>query len=195
MSDAAALVRRRVQESMRATEGLLSEDSVSFVLQCAELLMQALGAGGTILFCGNGGSAVDATHLAGELVGRFRLERAPLAALSLTDNVSALSAIANDYSYAETFARQVRGLGRPGDVLVALSTSGASANVLAAIDAARERKMGTVGMTGADGGRLARIADLCLRAPSSDTARVQEVHMVAGHTVCELVERALSSAP
>lgn len=195
MSDVGTLVRRRVQESLRATEGLLSEDSVSFVVQCAELLVDALRAGGTALFCGNGGSAVDATHLAGELVGRFRLERAPLAALSLTDNVSALSAIANDYSYAETFARQVRGLGRPGDVLVALSTSGASANVLAAIDAAREREMHTVGMTGADGGQLARVADLCLRASSSETARVQEVHMVAGHTVCELVERAFATAP
>lgn len=195
MTETVATIRTRVRESIQVTECLMADEGVSFISECADMLAAALRAGGTILFCGNGGSAMDATHLAGELVGRFRIERGPLAALSLTDNVASLSAIANDYGYQDTFARQVRGLGRAGDVLVGLSTSGGALNVLRAIEAARERDMRVVGMTGAAGEQLVRAVDICLRVPSTDTARIQEVHMVAGHTVCELVELALAATP
>lgn len=194
MDSARTLVQQRVRESVAATEYLLTEDGLSFVLETADVLVSTLRKGGTVLFCGNGGSAVDATHLAAELLGRFMLERAALPALSLADNTAALSAIGNDYGYQHTFSRQIRGLGRSGDALVALSTSGNSENVVAAVDVAREANIRTIGMTGRSGGKLAQLADICLCVDSTETARIQEVHMVAGHTVCELVESALSSA-
>jgi D-sedoheptulose 7-phosphate isomerase len=187
------LIRRRVSDSARATESLLEPDGINFVASCADALITSLGAGGTAFFCGNGGSAVDATHLAAELLGRFRLERSPLAAVCLADNVSALTAIGNDYGYEHTFSRQLAGLGRSGDVLLALSTSGNSTNVLAAVRTANERGLATFGMSGAGGGALAELCALCLRVPSSDTARIQEVHMVAGHTICEIAELELST--
>jgi D-sedoheptulose 7-phosphate isomerase len=191
MSDVDELIRRRVRESAQATESLLEPDGVAFVSAAAEALVDSLRAQGTAFLCGNGGSAMDATHLAAELLGRFRVERAPLPAVSLADNVSALTAIGNDYGYEHTFSRQLAGLGRTGDVLVAFSTSGNSANVLAAVKTGRERGLATIGMTGAGGGALAELCDLCLRVASTDTARIQEAHMVAGHTICELVEREL----
>ncbi len=194
MSEPEQIIRRRVTESARATETLLEPEPVAFVTAVAGALVESLRRGGTALLCGNGGRSVDATHLAAELLGRFRLERAPLPALCLSDNSSALTAIANDYGYQDTFARQVAGLGRPGDVLIALSTSGNSANVLAAARTARERGLITVGMTGLDGGALAGLCDYRLRVASDDTARIQEVHMVAGHIICELVESALAES-
>jgi len=188
---AEALVRQRFAESAEVARSLQHPELVAFTDRAAGIVARALGEGGKVLFCGNGGSAADATHLAAELVGRFTLERDALAALSLTDNPSAMSSIANDYDYAQTFARQVRAHGRPGDVLIAMSTSGRSANVIEAVAAAREIGLATVGMTGTPGGRLPDACDLCLRVPSGSTARVQEGTMVVGHTICELVERAL----
>ena len=185
------LIRRRFAEALDVKRALQAPEHVAFTARAAELLAGALRAGGKAIFCGNGGSAADATHLAAELVGRFYLERAPLAALSLSDNASAMTCVANDYAFDEVFARQVRAHGRAGDVLVALSTSGSSPNVLAAVAAAREAGLAVVGLTGADGDDLAAAADLCLRAPSTDTPRIQEAHMLVGHTVCELVEAAL----
>ena len=188
--EAAGLIRRRIEDSVAVSRSLLEARHVEFTDKVAALVADALRAGHKVLFCGNGGSAADATHLAAELIGRYKLERSPLPALSLTDNASSMSAIGNDYGYDATFARQVRGLGHRGDVLVALSTSGGSSNVLAAVETARECGLSTVGFTGS-GGRLHELTDLCLRVPSADTARVQEAHMLVGHTVCELVERAL----
>ena len=185
------LVRARIEESVDTKRRLADDEHVQFAVDAAELLIGVFRAGGKVILCGNGGSAADATHLAAELVGRYLVDRAPLAALSLTDNASSLTAIGNDYSYGETFVRQVRGLGREGDALIALSTSGRSENVLAAMDAAREMGMRVVGMTGSAGGQLAERADICLRVPSDQTPRIQEGYMLVAHTVCELVERAL----
>jgi D-sedoheptulose 7-phosphate isomerase len=162
-----------------------------FIAAAAEAMIKALRAGGKIMLCGNGGSAADAQHLAAELVGRYRKDRAPLAALALTVDTSALTAIANDYAFEEVFARQVTGLGRPGDLLLALSTSGDSANVLAAVAAARANGIATIGLTGAGGGRLAPLADLAIRVPAARSNAVQELHIAVGHILCGIVEDAL----
>jgi D-sedoheptulose 7-phosphate isomerase len=185
------LVRARIRESVEAKQRLAEDVHVRFVVECAELLSESLRRGGKVILCGNGGSAADATHLAAELLGRFKYDRRPLPALSLTDNTASITAIANDVGYERAFSRQVRGFGGEGDVLIALSTSGTSPNVVDALEAARSIGMRTVGMTGASGGRLAELCDLCLRVPSDDTARIQEGYMLAAHTVCELVERTL----
>jgi D-sedoheptulose 7-phosphate isomerase len=185
------LVRARITESVEVKQQLLEDAHVRFAVDLADLLVERLRAGGKVMLCGNGGSSADASHLAAELLGRFKLDRDPLPALSLTDNVPSITAIANDIGYERSFSRQVRGLGRAGDVLIGISTSGTSANVLDAVQAARDAGIRTVGFTGASGGPLAESTELCLRVPSEDTARIQEGYMLVGHTVCELVERAL----
>ena len=169
-----------------ALRGLAAE-----IARAAALVAEALGGGGKVLLCGNGGSAADAQHIAGELVGRFLRERRPLPALALNANTSVLTALGNDYGFEEVFARQVAALGRPGDVLVAISTSGNSPNVLRAAKAARERGMKVIGLTGAGGGKLRELCDLCLCVPSTSTPRIQEMHMLIGHIVCQLVEEFL----
>jgi D-sedoheptulose 7-phosphate isomerase len=156
------------------------------------ILLKALRSGGRVFFCGNGGSAADAQHLAGEFLGRFLLERAPWPALALTVNTSTLTAIANDYGYETVFARQLAGLGRAGDVLVALSTSGNSRNVVAALETARAQSIGTIGFTGRNESAMSRLCDLCIRAPSTHTPRIQEMHIAIGHAICELVEAELA---
>jgi D-sedoheptulose 7-phosphate isomerase len=185
------LIRQRFGESADVKRALQAGEHVAFTARAADLIADRLRAGGKVLFCGNGGSAADATHLAAELVGRFYVDRAPLPALSLSDNASAVTCIANDYDFDEVFARQVRAHGRARDVLVALTTSGSSPNVLAAVAAAREVGLDVIALTGAAGDELAAASDLCLRAPSTDTPRIQEAHMLVGHTVCELVELSL----
>jgi D-sedoheptulose 7-phosphate isomerase len=151
----------------------------------------ALRAGNQILFCGNGGSAAEAAHLAAELSGRFYADRAPLRALALNENVSALTAIANDYGYEFVFARQLHAVGRSGDVLVALSTSGRSPNVLKALDAAGQIGIKTIGLTGAAGRGFARACDLGFIVESTDTARIQEIHLILGHLLCARIEAEL----
>jgi D-sedoheptulose 7-phosphate isomerase len=184
-------VRDSVEASIAVKRALLESDALSLTERAAAVLTESLRAGGKAIFCGNGGSAADATHLAAELVGKFQLDRPPLPALSLSDNASSLTAIGNDYEYAQVFARQLRGLASPGDVLVALSTSGTSANVVEAVRAAAEIDVRTVAFTGAGGGDLASLAEVCVRIPSDSTARIQEGYMLLCHTACELVERAL----
>src|SRR5436305_8889902 len=154
--------------------------------------VQALRAGGTVFFCGNGGSATDAEHLSAELLGRYYIERAALSSYRLSSNVAAMTAIGNDYSFDEVYARQLAGLARPGDVLVGLSTSGNSPNVVRALEQAAAMGLETVAFTGADGGKAATVARQVFRAPSTDTPRVQECHMTVGHTLCEIVERELA---
>lgn len=195
MSSGQSLVRARIEESIAAKRALLAGDLAARTAALAEMLVGCITGGGKVLLFGNGGSAADATHLAAELVGRFRRDRAPLPALSLTDNASSVSAIGNDYDYAEVFARQVRAFGQPGDVALGLSTSGGSANVVQGLQAAREIGLGTAALTGADGGAATRAADLSLRVPATETARVQECHMLVGHIVCELVEQAIFPPP
>jgi D-sedoheptulose 7-phosphate isomerase len=157
----------------------------------AERIAQALRAGGKLLLAGNGGSAADAQHIAAELVGRLVHDRAPLPALALTTDTSALTAIGNDYGFEQVFARQVRALGRRGDVLIAISTSGRSANILYALKAARECGLVAIGFTGRGGGEMPGLCDLCLRAPSDSTPLIQQLHITAGHIVCGLVEERL----
>lgn len=158
------------------------------ISRAVALCVASLRGGGKIMFAGNGGSAADAQHWAGELVSRFYYDRPGLAAVALTTDSSILTAIGNDYGYDYTFARQVEALGRKGDVLVAISTSGNSANILRAADAARARGVSVVGFTGKAGGKLAPLADPCFRVPSDETPRIQEGHEFIGHLLCALVE-------
>ena len=164
------------------------------IVQAAQLMTERLRQGGKILVCGNGGSAADAQHFAAELVNRFEIERPGLAAIALTTDSSALTSIANDYAFEQVFARQVRALGRPDDLLLAISTSGHSSNVLAAMAAAREIGMITVALTGRDGGPMAgqlTANDLEIRASATATARIQEVHILVIHCLCDLIDHIL----
>jgi D-sedoheptulose 7-phosphate isomerase len=165
---------------------------VAMVVAVADRIVRALRGGGKVLLAGNGGSAADAQHIAAELVGRFTADRAPLAAIALTTDTSALTAISNDYGFEHVFARQLRALGRPGDVFVAISTSGRSANIVTALRAARELGIVTVGMTGAKGAPLASLCDHLLVVSSEETAQIQQIHITAAHAICGLVERDLS---
>ena len=148
----------------------------------------SLKSGGTILLCGNGGSAADAQHLAGELVGRFMKERKALSAQALHTNTTVLTAIGNDYSFDRVFARQVEAFGKKGDVLIGLTTSGNSSNILAAASAAKEAGMHVIGFTGESGGKFAPLCNVCLRVPSDSTPRIQEMHILLGHILCEAIE-------
>lgn len=160
-----------------------------------ELTADALGNGRKLLLAGNGGSAGDAQHIAGEFIGRLNYDRAPTAALALTTDTSVLTALANDYGYERVFERQILGLGAAGDVFVAISTSGRSPNILRAIDAARDKGLAVVGMTGRSGGEMAGRCDLCLHAPSDSTQLIQQIHITAGHIICGLVEARLFPLP
>ena len=161
--------------------------------EAVELVSERLGSGGCLLVFGNGGSAAQAQHVASELVGRFQHDRQPLAAVALTTDTSALTSIGNDYGFEEIFARQIRALARPGDVALAISTSGDSPNVLRALDAAREMNVPTIGLTGCKGGKMRERVDLCLCVPSDSTPRIQEAHLVIAHILCRLVETSVIS--
>ena len=164
------------------------------ISEAIDLMFGALSNGNKILACGNGGSAADCQHFAAELVGRFERERFPLPALALTTDTSILTAVGNDYSYREIFSKQVQAFGQAGDILLAMSTSGNSANVLAAVEAALEREMRVVALTGKDGGELGKMltdADVHICVPHARTARIQEVHLVAIHAICDGIDVAL----
>lgn len=161
------------------------------VEQTASRMAATLRADGKLMFCGNGGSAADCQHIAAELTGRFIRDRRPLAAMALTTDTSALTCIANDYAFDDVFARQVEGLGRAGDCLVGISTSGNSVNVLRAFAAARDRGIATIGLLGRDGGKLLALADQAVVVAADETARIQEAHIFIGHTWCGLIEQML----
>jgi D-sedoheptulose 7-phosphate isomerase len=175
--------RQSIEVKQRAADQMLDD-----IVRAAEMMIQTLRAGGKIAFCGNGGSAADAQHLAGELVGRFRRERPALAAIALTTDTSILTAIGNDYGFERVYERQVEALLRPGDLLIAISTSGEAENVDKAVERALEIGVRCIGMTGASGGKLANGVELCLKVPSEETPRVQETHITIGHILCDLVE-------
>ena len=185
-----AEIRAAILDSA-ATLQRLAEDAeaVAAIAGIVDLSVAALRAGGKLLFCGNGGSAADAQHWAGELVARFHYDRPGLPAIALTTDSSILTAVGNDYGYDRIFARQVEALGAPGDVLFAITTSGRSPNILAAVAAARAKGLAVAGFTGAAGGELAALCDLCLRVPAASTPLIQEAHEVAGHTICAMIER------
>jgi D-sedoheptulose 7-phosphate isomerase len=175
-----------VQESMLRDVTLLRQ-----IAEAARIITKAMRAGRTLLLVGNGGSAADAQHIAAEFVGRYLKERGALPALALSVNTSALTAIGNDYGFENIFARQVEAFARPGDVLLAISTSGNSRNVVRAVVQAGEMQVATIAMTGADGGLLRSTAALCLCMPSADTPRIQEAHILTGHAIAEIVEQEL----
>jgi len=188
--DGAARVRAILRESVAVKEAL-AERGAESLARAAALCTASLQAGGKILLFGNGGSASDAQHIAAELAGRLSRERPALPALALTANTSDLTAIGNDYGFEHVFTRLVQAHGRRGDVAIALSTSGNSPNVLAAVKEARERGLTTVGLVGKDGGKLAPLVDCAIVVPSNDTQRIQESHITVGHALCELVDEAL----
>lgn len=157
------------------------------------MIYSSLAAGGQLLLGGNGGSAADAQHIAAELTGRFLLERQPLRAIVLHGNPSALTAIGNDYGYELVFARELAAHARPGDVLLVISTSGNSRNILRAIETARDCRVNVIGLTGESGGQMRAACDLCLCVPSKSTARIQEMHITIGHAICELLEERLAN--
>jgi D-sedoheptulose 7-phosphate isomerase len=167
------------------------EDLAPAVEAATTLIVAALMGGRKLMFCGNGGSAADSQHLASEFTGRFIKDRQPLAAVALTTDSSALTCIANDYSFEEVFSRQLLGLGREGDCLIAISTSGNSRNVIRAAEAARAGGIHTIGLLGRDGGALRACCDVPIVVPSTSTARIQEAHSFIGHTLCALVEQGL----
>jgi D-sedoheptulose 7-phosphate isomerase len=179
LRDAAAAMRKLEPRCARA------------VAEAAEAVIASLESGGTVFFCGNGGSAADAQHLAAELAGRYFLERPALAAVALTTNSSSLTAIGNDYGFDQAFSRQLEGLGTPGDVLVAITTSGGSANVRRAVETAHALGMSVIGMTGAKGGTFAALCDHTLMTPHASTPRIQEGHIAMGHALSELIERTM----
>jgi D-sedoheptulose 7-phosphate isomerase len=191
VSDAKTAIADLFRESIHVKEVFLAEQSDALA-RAVDLVADALKADRKILLFGNGGSAADAQHISAELVGRFLGERKGLPAIALTTDTSALTAIANDYGYDEVFARQVRALGRAGDVAIGISTSGKSPSVLRAIEAAKELGMKTLGLTGGTGGALAGLVDvsLCVSA-STLSCRIQETHILIGHVLCELVDRRL----
>ena len=183
-------VRAVFAESARVHE-MAAESLSDVIAAAATAVTESLRTGNKVLLCGNGGSAADAQHIAAELAGRLRLERRGLPAIALTVNPSVITALANDYGYDMVFARQVEGLGRKGDVLVGISTSGSSTNVLRALETARTAGLVTVGLVGQGTGQMGGLCDHLIVAPTEDTQRIQEIHIAAGHAICEIVEAAL----
>ncbi|MBZ5654295.1 MAG: D-sedoheptulose 7-phosphate isomerase [Acidobacteriia bacterium] len=194
-SEASALVpwiSAKVLASISVKQLLLQDEAyLASVAEVGLIMTGSLRDGGRIFFCGNGGSAADAQHLAAELTGRFLKERPSLAGIALNTNTSTLTAIANDYSYEEVFSRQIEGLARAGDVLLGISTSGNSENVLRAMEVARRMTVSTAALTGKSGGKLATAAEHCIRIPSDETPRIQEAHILTGHILAEIVETEL----
>ena len=193
MTDRLADLERYFRDSREALDRAASDRQLlSAILAIADKIANALRAGGKLMLAGNGGSAADAQHIAAEFLSRFSLDRNPLAAIALTADIAALTAIGNDYGYEHVFERQLRGLGRKGDVFIALSTSGRSANVLAALKAAREIGVTNIGFTGTGGSAAMQpLCDLMLIVPSDQTAIIQQIYMTAAHAICGMVERDL----
>jgi len=182
------------KESIRVKEAFVNEN-LSKLVNVVEAVTSALKAGSKILIFGNGGSAADAQHIAAEFVNRFVIERPPLPAIALTTDTSIITSIGNDYDFSEIFSKQIRAIGQPGDIAWGISTSGNSANVLKGLEVAKKMGLVTIAFTGKDGGDIAKIADLSINVSSSVTARIQEVHITAGHAICELVDIKLFQKP
>ena len=192
MDTAQSLAIARVRDCASVMQGLLdSSEYLNAVVTAADAMTKCLRSGNKILFFGNGGSAADAQHLAAELSGRFLRERPSLSGWALTTNSSALTAIGNDYSFEDVFARQIEGIGSPRDIAFAISTTGNSPNVLKAVGLAREKKLISIGLAGKSGGRLRDLVDHCICIPSDQTPRIQEAHILTGHILCELIEEEL----
>jgi D-sedoheptulose 7-phosphate isomerase len=186
-----AAITQAFDESIRVKQAFL-RDNLETLMGAIEAVSECFRRGHKLMLFGNGGSAADAQHIAAEFTNRFLNERPPLPAIALTTDTSALTAIANDYDYSQIFAKQVRALGKPGDIALAISTSGNSANVIVAIDACREQKISTIGLTGGSGGNMAGKVDYLLRASEGkNSPRIQETHILVGHVICEIVDQIL----
>jgi D-sedoheptulose 7-phosphate isomerase len=180
-----------IQSSIVVKQSLLADETlINTIATCVDVITTAFKNGNKVLFCGNGGSAADAQHLAAEFSGRFYTDRHALPAEALHVNTSYLTAVANDYSFDVVYSRMITGIGNKGDVLIGLSTSGNSGNIVNAVNAAKEKGMTTIGFTGATGGKMKDVCELLLNVPSTDTPRIQESHILVGHIICELVEKA-----
>ena len=185
-------IEQAIQSSIEVKQLILKDSILLKTIQdVVDVMVNALTQGHKVLFCGNGGSAADAQHLAAELSGRFYFDRDPLPAEALHCNTSYLTAVANDYGYDEVYARMIKGSGNAGDVLIGLSTSGNSTNILKALEQAKNKQITTVAFTGSTGGSMKNSVDFLLNVPSTDTARIQESHIMLGHILCELVEERL----
>ena len=169
----------------------LSETSIEEIDSSAEMIIQALLNGNKVMFCGNGGSAADAQHLAAELIGRYRKNRNPIAGIALTTDSSSITAVGNDFSFDEIFSRQVEALGKEGDILYAISTSGNSENIIKSINLAKKLNIKTIGITGQDGGKIGPICDVIIKTPASRPDRIQEMHIAVGQIICEIIENRL----
>lgn len=185
-------IRQQLYESSKLKESIAERLSEK-ISEAAMVITDCVRLGGKVIFFGNGGSAADAQHLAGELVGRFKMEREAFPALSLTTNTSIITALSNDYGYDKTFVRQIEAYARKEDVVVGISTSGNSINVIEGIRKAKQIGAKTIGLTGGDGGKLAEMADMVLIVPSSDTPRIQEGHITIGHIICDIAETLLAT--
>jgi len=184
------IIQKRFKESTEVKNRFLKEN-LSRLLDVIKLISHCFEAGNKLFFFGNGGSAADAQHLAAEFVNRYIMDRPPLPAIALTTDTSILTSVSNDFSFSEVFAKQLKALGKEGDVAVGISTSGTSPNIIKAFEVAKVMGMKTIALTGNDGGSLVKIADVSLVVPSSSTPRIQEVHILIGHILCELVEHYL----
>ncbi len=185
-------ISESIAQSIAAKQAILSDnDFLARIEKAADMIINSFKDGGKIHFCGNGGSAADAQHLAAELSGRFYYDRPPLNAEALHCNTSYLTAVGNDYGYEHIFARLLRGTGHKGDVLIGISTSGNSKNIIEAYNVCKQMGITTISLTGATGGKMKDISDLLLNVPSNDTPRIQESHIMIGHIICELVESAM----
>ncbi len=186
-------VKGRLEESAQVKRKMIEEGSADDIVRIADCLIESLHSEGKLLLCGNGGSAADSQHMAAELVGRFKIERKGLPAISLTTDTSILTALSNDYDYDSVFSRQIEALGKAGDTLVAFSTSGNSKNVLEAVELAKKMGIRTVGFTGGDGGKLAKAVDICLVVPAVGSDLIQEGHITAYHIICGFIEEEFTS--
>jgi len=182
-----ALIEKALNESIKAKTHFIKENSSKLIL-LAEKIVWAFTNDRKLMQCGNGGSAADAQHIAAEFINRFQLERPPLPAIAFTTDTSVITSVGNDYTFDDIFSKQVKALGMEGDILLSLSTSGNSANILTAVKAARNQGIYTVGLTGGDGGKLAGLVDLALVVQHPATPRIQETHILAGHLICQLVD-------
>ena len=182
------IIKQRFLDHLEVAQAVMNSEIMSQIETVATAIKKALAEGHKVLFCGNGGSAADSQHLAAEFVGRFQKERCGLPAIALTVDTSILTAVGNDYGFDKVFVRQVEALAQPGDVLVGISTSGNSPNVVAAVELAKTKGVYGVGMTAVGGGKMASLCDECIAVPAKITARAQEMHILIGHILCELVD-------
>ena len=188
------LIRRNISDSITVKQELLQDDDIMVdIIKVADLIVEAFNNGNKLLFCGNGGSAADAQHLAAEFSGRYYLNRPPLHAEALHTDTSFMTAVSNDLSFDDVYARLIQGIGKQGDILIGMSTSGNSKNVIKALEEAKKKEIITIGLTGKSNGNMKPYCDYLINIPSDDTPRIQECHLMLGHAICEMVEKELFS--